>query len=351
MKFIHTADLHLDSALSSIGNRQKANLRRRELTDTFRRLADFAVSNEIDGIIIAGDLFDTKNATPSVKKQVADIIKSASGVTFFLLAGNHDSKSFDGDFEALLPKENVRILKNAKPFVFGGVVIIGFDDGYDLQTIPPFDDDKFNVVVMHGQTVSGSGEGINVKKLADKNIDYLALGHIHGFSQGKIDKRGKYAYCGCLEGRGFDELGEKGFVIFDTDGNVTFKPFAKRQCREVKVDITGCDSYIAQFDAVKKAVDEFSCEDLYKVVLTGEMQEGQKAETAAIEEKLSDFVFFAKVADETRLKLDFEKLAKEISLRGEFFRVVSDLKIDESEKAAIMKLGFNALDGLEVDDD
>ena len=366
MKFIHTADLHLDSALSSIGNRQKANQRRRELTDTFSRLASFAATNNIDGVIVAGDLFDVKNATPSVKRQVADIIKSAKNVIFFLLAGNHDSKAFDGDFEELLPKENVCILKNGKPMSYGGVVIVGFDDGYDLETIPTFAADKFNVVVMHGQTVSGSGDGINVKKLAGKNIDYLALGHLHAYSQGKIDKRGKYAYCGCLEGRGFDELGEKGFVIFDTDGNVTFKPFAKRQCREVKVDISGLDSYLTQFDKVQKELAKYSSEDIYKVILTGEMEEGQKAETLTIEEKLTEnqLVFFAKVVDDTKLKLDFNKLQKELSLRGEFFRIVSELNVkeiisklninerdEENIKNAILKLGFNALDGLGVDDD
>lgn len=350
MKFIHTADLHLDSALSSIGDKEKANRRRRELCDAFKRIADFAVSNGIDGIIVAGDLFDTKNATPSAKRQVADVIKSAKGVTFFMLSGNHDGKAFDDDFLKLLPKENVYILQNGVPFKCGEVVIVGFDDGYDLETLPTFDEQSFNVVVMHGETFCTNANA-NAKKLAGKNINYLALGHIHAYSQGKIDKRGKYVYCGCPEGRGFDELGEKGFVIFDTDGNVDFKPFCERQCREVKVDVTGLDSYVAQFDAVKKAIDKFSSEDMFKVILTGSTEEGQKAETAAIRDKLSDLVFFAKVVDETRLKLDFEKLQKELSLRGEFFRVASQLKADEKDVAAILKYGFNAMDGLEAEDD
>ena len=57
-------------------------------------------------------------------------------------------------------------------------------------------------------------------RLKEKNIDYLALGHIHEYSQGQIDLRGKYAYSGCLEGRGFDELGEKGFILIDVSDGV-----------------------------------------------------------------------------------------------------------------------------------
>ena len=51
----------------------------------------------------------------------------------------------------------------------------------------------------------------------DLNIDYLALGHIHSYKCHKLDKRGVYCYSGCLEGRGFDECGDKGFVLLETE--------------------------------------------------------------------------------------------------------------------------------------
>lgn len=350
IKFLHTADLHLDSALSSINNTAKASLRRRELTDTFLRMARYADENGFGGFIVAGDMFDVKNASPTVKHQVADIIASAKNTVFFLLGGNHDGKAFDDDFAAMLPS-NAIVLKNGVRYERGGVVVAGFDDGVDLQTIPPFDENCFNIVVMHGQTVSGNADGINVKKLADKNIDYLALGHIHSFGQGKIDKRGRYAYCGCPEGRGFDETGEKGFVVFDTQGGVAFKPYAKRQCRELKVDVGGLDSYISQYNAVKREVDAYPCDDIFKIVLIGETEEGVSVDAAVIAEKLNETLFYAKVVDKTSVKLDEQKLQSEISLRGEFFRVVSGLKLTDEDRRAVLKYGFNAMDGLEADND
>ena len=53
--------------------------------------------------------------------------------------------------------------------------------------------------------------------LKNKNIDYLALGHIHGYKEAPLDGRGKYCYPGCLEGRGFDECGKKGFVLLNIE--------------------------------------------------------------------------------------------------------------------------------------
>lgn len=349
-RFIHTADLHLDSALSSINNGPKAKTRRMELTDCFKRMADFAVANNVCGIIVAGDMFDVKNASPSVKMQVIDVIKSAGNVTFYLLGGNHDDKAFDDDFINALPK-NAVMLKNGVAYRSGKIVVAGFEgDFVDENQVPVFDEKDFNVVVMHGQVVSGNGEGINPKKFAGKNIDYLALGHIHRFEEGKIDRRGKWVYSGCPEGRGFDETGEKGFALFDTLGNLKFVPFCKRRLHEVKVDISGLDSYITQIDKIKKELLAYSCDDAFKIVLVGQTEPGVRVDVGAIATRL-DHLFYSKVVDKTSVKFDVKKLENEKSLRGEFFRVVKALDATDEQKQEILKLGFRALEGREVNDD
>ena len=47
----------------------------------------------------------------------------------------------------------------------------------------------------------------------EKNIDYLALGHVHEYRSGQLDGRGVWAYSGCPEGRGFDETGKNAFAV------------------------------------------------------------------------------------------------------------------------------------------
>ena len=144
----------------------KAKVRRRELIDTFKRMADYAQINGVNGFIVAGDLFDSGAVSPLLKKEVADIISSASSVVFFLLGGNHDSKSFDDDFVSMLP-QNAVVLQHGKTCAFSEVNVTGYfvDEAFCVEEIPVFDEEKFNIVVLHGQTTSGNAGQINIKKL------------------------------------------------------------------------------------------------------------------------------------------------------------------------------------------
>lgn len=351
IKFLHTADLHLGSALINLSDPLKAKVRRRELIDTFKRMADYAQINGVNGFIVAGDLFDSGAVSPLLKKEVADIISSASSVVFFLLGGNHDSKSFDDDFVSMLP-QNAVMLQHGKTCAFSEVNVTGYfvDEVFCVEEIPVFDEEKFNIVVLHGQTTSGNAGQINIKKLQGKNIDYLALGHIHSFSKGNIDKRGIYAYSGCPEGRGFDECGEKGFVLFDTQGGVAFKPYARRTCREIKIDVSGCDGYVSRLNRISKEIAAFPADDMFKVVLTGETQNAA-SDLSMLRDKLSERLFFVKIEDNTKLKIDRERLRKEMSLKGEFFRTVERLKASPEEKEKILRLGLKAMSGEEADCD
>ena len=93
--------------------------------------------------------------------------------------------------------------------------------------------EDFNIVMLHGQDSVRPGEElIALPLLRNKSIRYLALGHIHSYKCEKLDLDGRYCYCGCLEGRGFDECGEKGFVLLDINGDrlsSEFIPFAYRK--------------------------------------------------------------------------------------------------------------------------
>lgn len=339
LKFIHTADLHLDSALSSLdGN--KARIRRGELMDSFARLAAYAFKEGVFGVIVAGDMFDTRFASITAKRQAADIMR-ANPVRFFLLSGNHDQKAFDRDFEEMLP-QNVTVLRQGEVCSFDGVNVAGFYGG-EVAEMPQ---SGFNIAVMHGQI----GADIDLRAIAGKNIDYLALGHLHSFSQGKVDSRCRYAYCGCLEGRGFDECGEKGFVLFDTTGMMKFMPFSTRQCREIKVDVTGADSYVSQLEKVNEKIKDLPKGDIFKIILTGKLQEGVKADVAHVCDRLNGDLFFAKVCDETGVMLDENKLKRENSLRGEFFRVVAAAGLSDEDKERVLKIGFAAIDGSEVEE-
>ena len=74
MKILHCADIHLDSAMTANLDKDKARERRNELLASFKDMVGYAVKECIGVIIIAGDLFDTRNISVGAKKEVYNII-------------------------------------------------------------------------------------------------------------------------------------------------------------------------------------------------------------------------------------------------------------------------------------
>ena len=88
MKIIHTADIHLDSALKTYYDNEKASQRNRELIETFRKMVDYARDNDVKAIMIAGDMFDKGKAKKTTENMVYSAITENPDIIFFYLKGN-----------------------------------------------------------------------------------------------------------------------------------------------------------------------------------------------------------------------------------------------------------------------
>ncbi len=355
MKFIHCADLHLDSKMEALTT-EKSKFRREECVRTFERLCSYASENAVDAVIIAGDMFDTPRVSIKVRDRVVSAIKSNNSVDFLYLSGNHDEDNFISQLEEV--PDNLKIFGDEwTEFSYGEVLISGVrftptnkNAIYDTLSLPVY---KFNVVVMHGQVAgyksNEQAEVISMPKLKEKNIDYLALGHIHSYSEGVIDQRGKYAYSGCLEGRGFDETGEKGFVLCevnDKKANYTFVKFASRSLVEYEFDLSEFNSYIdAREQIIDHLTQKFDAKSLVKLVLKGEKTADFNLDKQGLSSILNEKFFFAKVKDKTKLKINIEDYQHDKSVRGEFVRAVLNSDLSEEEKASVLDCGLSALSG------
>ena len=356
MKFIHTADLHLDSKIEGIPT-EKSKIRREEILRTFERLIDFATKNEVRAIIIAGDMFDGTKISVKAKERVFQCIKNHPNIDFLYVSGNHDKTNVfcEDNFSNFIVFDSEWKSVKYKNVSITGVALNGVnqDAVYDLLSL---DENDLNIVVMHGQIVGyksqEKAEIISIPRLKDKNIDYLALGHIHSYSDGNIDNRGKYAYSGCLDGRGFDELGEKGFVLIDTDDNkiaTSFVPFSSRILYEFTFDINEFSSYYDLSEQIIKDLQVNVNENaLIKVVLKGERKLDFFLDFYALEKRLNEQFFFVKIVDKTQLKVSAEDYEFDKSVKGEFVRAVweSDLSIEEKNK--VITCGLSALKGEEI---
>ncbi len=353
LKLIHCADIHLGSKMEAKLTKEKADERRAEVRKTFHRMVQYAKNEGVRAILLSGDVFDSDRPLKRDKEFFYDVVKGNPEIDFLYLRGNHDG-------EESYTEEGLSNLKTFSlewtAYSYGDTVIHGIElakeNALSLYTTLKADGSKKNIVMLHGQIASSTGaDKIHTAKLAEKNIDYLALGHIHSYSENKLDDRGRYAYSGCLEGRGFDEIGEKGFVLLEISDRVesSFVPFAQRTIHEEFVDISGTQNGYGAYQTVKAQV-KFQPADLYRIHLVGEIAYDNDALAQDVERLLANECYFVSVKDKTLQKLDLSKYDGDISLRGEFIRTVtSNAAWSEEKKRQVIALGLKALSGREVE--
>ena len=352
MKIIHCADLHLDSSMNSILTKDKATARRDELLASFVNMVGYAVKEGVSAIIIAGDMFDSGHIRTTTFSTVLDTILGNPQINFYYLRGNHDYDAFLSHLEEI--PDNLKFFSDDWTTYNDGVTITGTEiteaglsDRYDSLKLSS---DAVNIVVLHGQIMENGGE-INLRKLQNKNIDYLCLGHIHGYKKDRLDYRGEYCYSGCLEPRGFDESGDCGFVLLTVDTErksiqSEFVPFAKRKCRIFDVDVSRVSDNAEIVGCIRKALKDMGVlpQDFWKANLVGNVPISCDISTAFIEENFKYDYFCVKVYDKTTLTVDYDKYAKDRSLKGEFVRTVYEAEgYTDEEKAEIIRIGIRAL--------
>lgn len=352
MKIIHCADVHLGSKMDSKLPPEKAQERKMEVREAFVNMVKFARDNDVRAIMLCGDVFDSDKPFKKDKEFFYSVVKNYPDIDFLYLRGNHDRQERFTQNELL----NLKTFSTDwTAYSYGNADIYGVecadDNARSLYSSLKCDGGKLNIVMLHGQISDSDGKDkINLAKLRDKNIDYLALGHVHSYSLSKLDGRGVYSYSGCLEGRGFDELGQKGFVLLDVTDKIKarFIPNSVRKIEEVFADVS-CASDAFSASLAARAAIKCDRRDMVRLILTGEINfdnENLARETGKL---LADDYYFVSVKDKTVRKFDLDALAADKSLKGEFIRtVLANDNLTEEQKSRVIAAGLKALSGREV---
>ena len=126
MKIIHCADLHLDSKMTANLTKEQAKERKIEILRTFTRMVDYAKKNNVKAILIAGDLFDTRNVSAMARNTVYDVICQSPEIDFLYLKGNHDNDNFLSKLEVV--PENLYLFDDDwTTYAYGNVTITGLE--------------------------------------------------------------------------------------------------------------------------------------------------------------------------------------------------------------------------------
>lgn len=364
LTFIHAADFHLDSAFGALDQRRAAG-RRRESRETVLRLANYVNHHGVDLVLLAGDLFDSAAAFRETGEQLSAALGQMEAQVF-IAPGNHDWYGPGSPYLTVKWPGNVHIFSENTltavevpewDLVVHGAAFTAPEQSESLLrgfTAPS--DGKLHIGLLHGE-IDGTEDRydpLRKEDIAASGLAYLALGHVHRRTEPLRLGNTLCAWPGCMEGRGFDELGEKGFYqgTLDDQGSVslTFVPFARRGYEILEVDVTGKDPR----SALETALPADTAQDLYRIILTGETGEGGAGATA-LEEALADRFYALEVRDRTRMAEDLWSRAEEDSLRGLFLRQLRqrrDQARTQEERQSVeraARFGLAALDHRELE--
>lgn len=353
MKILHCADIHLGSKMEARLPKEKSDERKAEVRASFNRMIERAKAAGVRLVLLSGDVFDSERPLKRDKEFFYSVVGNNPEIDFLYLRGNHDGKESYVQYGL----SNLKTFGNEwTKYSYDELDIYGIEmdagNAQSLYSTLKTDAGRKNIVMLHGQVGDGSGKDkINLTKLKNRGIDYLALGHIHAFDCQKLDDRGVWAYSGCLEGRGFDETGEKGFVLLDTDGawKTQFVPNSARVIEEICVDLTGTDDFYGAFRKCRQSV-KCKGKDMLRINLVGEIDYDNATLAVDMRKNFENDYYFVSVKDRTVRRFDTEKIAADPSLKGEFIRtVLARTDLDEIFKQKVVDAGLKALSGREVD--
>ena len=226
-KFIHTADIHLDSPLYRLAVYEGAPVEdvRRASRRAFENLVDLAIAEPVDFILIAGDLFDGDwkdyNTGLYFITQIHRL--KTAGIGVYIVSGNHDAAS---QMTRRLPyPDNVHIFDHRQPETHRidhlNVAIHGqsftravIKDNLARRYPEPLSE-HFNIGLLHTSLTGREGHETyapcSLADLTSRGYDYWALGHVHQFEIAAHDP--PVVFSGCIQGRHARETGAKGAVM------------------------------------------------------------------------------------------------------------------------------------------
>lgn len=232
MKFIHAADIHLDSALHGLERYEGAPVEeiRSATRRAFDNLIELAIDEEVAFVLLAGDLYDGDwkdyNTGLYFVERMGRLREA--GIRVFIVAGNHDAAS--QITKHLRLPDNVTLFSTRKPekVVLDdlGVSICG--QGFATRAVtddisqdyPQGDPQLFNIGLLHtcldGKPGHEPYAPCTVDGLRSKGYQYWALGHVH--KREEVSQDPWIVFPGNIQGRHIREIGPKGCTLVTVDG-------------------------------------------------------------------------------------------------------------------------------------
>ncbi len=349
MKFIHIADVHLGATPDR--GKLWSDDRTLEIEKSFKNIIKECEEQQIDLLLIAGDLF---NAPPTLQ-QLKDVdfwLRRLTATKTVIIAGNHDYIEENSPWETYQFTSNTVVLPKDRPVNVYleeyNVCITGYSYGREqyteriLERMKPGKEGAYNILLGHG----GDKEHMpfSKEKLAGLGFDYVALGHIH--KPAHLVKN-KMAFSGSLEPLDHTETGRRGYILGTVNGEnntmIQWIPSNVRSYINMALELTPDISNAEIVENIEDEIVRVGEKNIYNIILKGIIDSGLQINLSALTRNYN----IMKVVDNTQLNYDINELlsVNEHNLLGRFIKALSDEESIENEeiRAKALKYGVEAL--------
>ncbi|WP_209122779.1 DNA repair exonuclease [Alkalihalobacillus sp. BA299] len=357
LRFIHTADLHLDSPFKGLTHLPESLLHQihESSFQSFRKVIDTAIQENVDFVIISGDLYDSDQrslkAQLFLRKEFARL--DEENIPVYIIHGNHDH--LNGKWVSVNWTKNVHVFSSeieCKHFVARNGTTVHLY-GFSYRDREVFERKvsfykkiagvDYHIGLLHGQEQTMSGHNpyapFHWRELEEKEFDYWALGHIHQLTQLKPS----IFYPGNIQGRHRKETGKKGCLLVEIvekkDVNVQFYETAPVIWGTIEVSINKIKTAEQFFSYCEQVIDNqrlINKNTMLHLHFTGEGsaseiidEAGQMEEWIEYvngEQEYEDgFVWICSYENDTKKKWDINELKKQEDFLGDITRVTEQL--------------------------
>jgi DNA repair exonuclease SbcCD nuclease subunit len=338
IKIIHIADVHvgMSFATASFGS-ALGKERRREIKETTIRVIERCETQEVDVLLIAGDLFEETYVTLSELMDLNHHFSKLTKTKVCIGAGNHDPIIDRNAYFNLVDWcEQVHIFSTKmSSFNLEAIKTKIYSFSWNQKYLPAFktdvlealDSEYTNILMLHGDVYQQNDYlTIDPALIKPYGFDYLALGHIH-----KYDFIEPWvAYPGSLEPLDFSETGSHGLIegtIDESGCHLNFVPFSKREFHVLQVNVEGAVAFEAIKSIALDALKSIPKKDMIRLKLTGLLDANVNLDLEELKAYLQTTYHYIELRDETSPDLNLEQLEKdyESTLIGAYITYMTEL--------------------------
>ncbi|MEA3302248.1 MAG: DNA repair exonuclease [Pseudomonadota bacterium] len=276
MKFLHAADIHLDSALRGLERYEGAPVEeiRSATRRAFENLVQLAIDEQVAFVLLAGDLYDGDWRDYNTGLYFVGQMQRlhAASIPVFIVAGNHDAAS--QITKSLRLPDNVTLFSTRKPesFILEGPGVAIHGQGFSTRAVtedlslgyPQGDAQLFNIGLLHTSLDGKPGHEpyapCTVDGLRSRGYDYWALGHVH--KREVVGEDPWIVFPGNIQGRHIRETGPKGCTLVSVDNGAVSRvehiDLDVMRWARCEVDVSACDSLDDLYEDVRLGLQQVS---------------------------------------------------------------------------------------------